>query len=146
MDVNDAAAVTPEHVYQLDRATARGRSKPFVDYFFERAVDTTLFVRSKPEIFGDPTRMLYLRGALHLVRAVGNETHKISHAHGSAILDRFGRVELAVGVENQYLAVPRELVLTLPPELQELLGYNMWGNLVGNVDGRHPRRWLERQQ
>ncbi len=48
--------------------------------------------------------------------------------------------------ENQYLAVPRELVLTLPPELQELLGYNMWGNLVGNVDGRHPRRWLERQQ
>ena len=44
--------------------------------------------------------------------------------------------------ENQYLAVPRETVRTLSPRLQELLGYNIHGNLVGNVDGRHPQKVL----
>ncbi len=45
--------------------------------------------------------------------------------------------------ENQYLAVPREIVRTLPRRLQELLGYNVHGNLIGNVDGRHPLKTLE---
>ena len=44
--------------------------------------------------------------------------------------------------ENQYLAVPRETVRQLPQRLQELLGYNVHGNLVGNVDGRHPLKSL----
>lgn len=46
--------------------------------------------------------------------------------------------------ENQYLAVPRETVLALPARLQELLGYNIHGNLLGNVDGRHPLRAIAR--
>ena len=44
--------------------------------------------------------------------------------------------------ENQYLAVPKETVRQLPQRLQELLGYNVHGNLVGNVDGRHPLKSL----
>lgn len=44
--------------------------------------------------------------------------------------------------ENQYLAVPREVARTLPQRLQELLGYSIHGNLVGNVDGRHPLKVL----
>lgn len=44
--------------------------------------------------------------------------------------------------ENQYLAVPRETVQGLSPRLQELLGYNVAGNLIGNVDGRHPLKTL----
>ncbi|MEX0783981.1 MAG: phytanoyl-CoA dioxygenase family protein [Dehalococcoidia bacterium] len=44
--------------------------------------------------------------------------------------------------ENQYLAVPRETVQQLPQRLQELLGYNVAGNLIGNVDGRHPLKTL----
>jgi ectoine hydroxylase-related dioxygenase (phytanoyl-CoA dioxygenase family) len=44
--------------------------------------------------------------------------------------------------ENQYLAVPHEIVTTLPQRLQELLGYNVHGNLIGNVDGRHPLKSL----
>jgi ectoine hydroxylase-related dioxygenase (phytanoyl-CoA dioxygenase family) len=44
--------------------------------------------------------------------------------------------------ENQYLAVPREVARALPQRLQELLGYNIHGNLVGNVDGRHPLKVL----
>ena len=44
--------------------------------------------------------------------------------------------------ENQYLAVPREIARTLSARLQELLGYNIHGNLVGNVDGRHPQKVL----
>ncbi len=45
--------------------------------------------------------------------------------------------------ENHILAVPRDVVRTLTPRLQELLGYNIHPPFVGNVDGRHPRRLLE---
>lgn len=45
--------------------------------------------------------------------------------------------------ENHILAVPREIVRTLPVRLQELLGYNIHPPFVGNVDGRHPRKTLE---
>lgn len=44
--------------------------------------------------------------------------------------------------ENHLLAVPPELVATLAPELQELLGYNVHPPFLGYVDGRHPRRVL----
>jgi ectoine hydroxylase-related dioxygenase (phytanoyl-CoA dioxygenase family) len=47
-------------------------------------------------------------------------------------------------VENHVLAVPREVVRTLPERLQELLGYNIRPPFMGYVDGRHPRKLLER--
>jgi ectoine hydroxylase-related dioxygenase (phytanoyl-CoA dioxygenase family) len=46
-------------------------------------------------------------------------------------------------VENHTLAVPREIVATLSPKLQELLGYNVYPPFIGYVDGRHPRRLLD---
>jgi ectoine hydroxylase-related dioxygenase (phytanoyl-CoA dioxygenase family) len=45
--------------------------------------------------------------------------------------------------ENHVLAVPRDVVRTLDPKLQELLGYGIHPPFVGYVDGRHPRRVLE---
>ncbi len=45
--------------------------------------------------------------------------------------------------ENHVLAVPREVVATLPKRLQELLGYNIYPPFVGYVDGHHPRRALQ---
>ena len=42
--------------------------------------------------------------------------------------------------ENHLVAVPRDLVATLPERLQELLGYNVHPPFLGYVDGRHPRR------
>jgi ectoine hydroxylase-related dioxygenase (phytanoyl-CoA dioxygenase family) len=45
--------------------------------------------------------------------------------------------------ENHVLAVPPHVVRTLPPRLQELLGYGIHPPFVGYVDGRHPRRVLE---
>ena len=45
--------------------------------------------------------------------------------------------------ENHVIAVPPEIVRTLDPRLQELLGYNIHPPFVGYVDGRHPRRALE---
>jgi ectoine hydroxylase-related dioxygenase (phytanoyl-CoA dioxygenase family) len=44
--------------------------------------------------------------------------------------------------ENHVLAVPQEVVRTLPERLQELLGYNIHPPFLGYVDGRHPRRVL----
>jgi ectoine hydroxylase-related dioxygenase (phytanoyl-CoA dioxygenase family) len=45
--------------------------------------------------------------------------------------------------ENHVTAVPVEVVRTLEPRLQELLGYNIFPPFLGYVDGRHPRRALE---
>jgi ectoine hydroxylase-related dioxygenase (phytanoyl-CoA dioxygenase family) len=46
-------------------------------------------------------------------------------------------------VENHVLAVPRDVVRTLPTRMQELLGYNIGPPFLGYVDGRHPRRTLD---
>lgn len=43
--------------------------------------------------------------------------------------------------ENHVLGVPKQIVNDLPHRLQELLGYNVVG-LLGNVDGRHPLKYL----
>jgi len=45
--------------------------------------------------------------------------------------------------ENHFLAVPRDVAVSLPARLQELLGYNIRPPFMGYVDGRHPRRVLE---
>ena len=45
--------------------------------------------------------------------------------------------------ENHVIGVPREVVRDLPPRLQELLGYNVYPPFLGNVDGRHPRKYLD---
>jgi ectoine hydroxylase-related dioxygenase (phytanoyl-CoA dioxygenase family) len=43
--------------------------------------------------------------------------------------------------ENQYLAVPREMVLRMPDELKRLIGYETFG-VLGVVDGVHPLKKL----
>ena len=48
--------------------------------------------------------------------------------------------------ENHVLGVPREIVRALPDRLVELLGYSIHGAFVGNVDGRHPRKYLDDQR
>lgn len=45
--------------------------------------------------------------------------------------------------ENHVIGVPRDVVRTLEPRLQELLGWNIHPPFLGNVDGRHPRKYLE---
>jgi ectoine hydroxylase-related dioxygenase (phytanoyl-CoA dioxygenase family) len=45
--------------------------------------------------------------------------------------------------ENHVIGVPRDVARTLPPRLQELLGYNVYPPFIGNVDGRHPRKYLD---
>ncbi|MEQ1786062.1 MAG: phytanoyl-CoA dioxygenase family protein [Acidimicrobiales bacterium] len=42
--------------------------------------------------------------------------------------------------ENHVTAVPVEVMRTLDPRLQELLGYNIFPPFLGYVDGRHPLR------
>lgn len=47
-------------------------------------------------------------------------------------------------LENQYLAVPRDVAAGLPSPLQSLLGYDVHVPFIGYVDGRHPARLLQR--
>jgi len=44
--------------------------------------------------------------------------------------------------ENHLVAVPPSVAAELPPEIAELLGYNVRPPFVGYVDGRHPRKYL----
>jgi ectoine hydroxylase-related dioxygenase (phytanoyl-CoA dioxygenase family) len=44
--------------------------------------------------------------------------------------------------ETHLVAVPPDVVRTLPERLQELLGYNVYPPFLGYVDGRHPGRVL----
>jgi ectoine hydroxylase-related dioxygenase (phytanoyl-CoA dioxygenase family) len=46
--------------------------------------------------------------------------------------------------ENHLLAVPADVARRLPDRMQELLGYNIHPPFLGYVDGRHPRRALDR--
>jgi ectoine hydroxylase-related dioxygenase (phytanoyl-CoA dioxygenase family) len=48
--------------------------------------------------------------------------------------------------ENHILGVPKEIVRELPERLQELLGYGVHPPFLGNVDGRHPRKYLDDQR
>jgi ectoine hydroxylase-related dioxygenase (phytanoyl-CoA dioxygenase family) len=45
--------------------------------------------------------------------------------------------------ENFFLEVPREVVRTLRPALQSLLGYSVYPPFMGMVDSMHPKRVLE---
>ena len=45
--------------------------------------------------------------------------------------------------ENHVIGVPKEIVRGLPPRLQELLGYGVFPPFLGNVDGRHPQKYVE---
>ena len=47
--------------------------------------------------------------------------------------------------ENQCLAVPPEIVATLDPKQQSLLGYNIYPPFMGYVDGRNPRKYLTKE-
>jgi ectoine hydroxylase-related dioxygenase (phytanoyl-CoA dioxygenase family) len=45
--------------------------------------------------------------------------------------------------ENHVISVPKEIVRKLPERLQELLGYGVYPPFLGNVDGRHPKKYLD---
>ena len=45
--------------------------------------------------------------------------------------------------ENFFLSVPKEVVRTLSPRAQALLGYELWPSVMGMVTGSHPAKSLE---
>ncbi|HWD26772.1 MAG TPA: phytanoyl-CoA dioxygenase family protein [Rhizomicrobium sp.] len=45
--------------------------------------------------------------------------------------------------ENFFLAVPRDVVRSMPPRLQALLGYSIWPPFMGMVTAHHPARTLD---
>jgi ectoine hydroxylase-related dioxygenase (phytanoyl-CoA dioxygenase family) len=44
--------------------------------------------------------------------------------------------------ENFFLSVPKEIVRTLSPRAQALLGYELWPSFMGMVTGSHPAKAL----
>lgn len=50
----------------------------------------------------------------------------------------------ARSLENQMLAVPKEIAEELPARVQELIGYSIYPPFMGYVDGMHPSKLLRR--
>jgi ectoine hydroxylase-related dioxygenase (phytanoyl-CoA dioxygenase family) len=48
--------------------------------------------------------------------------------------------------ENQQLGVPASLARTFPPRLQELVGYGVYGGLIGHIDKQSPAELLNGEQ
>lgn len=78
-------------------------------------------------------------------------TGKTFHGGGAnhTEVPRFGVViEYVAGYlrshENIQAAMPRDLVRALPERMQELIGYHLYPDFLGYVDGRHPRTALTR--
>lgn len=71
---------------------ARPTKHEFKDYFWTKGdEETTEFHISDVEVWGgDVTRILYLHGALHLVRTLDGGTYKVCNNEGARVLDRFG--------------------------------------------------------
>jgi ectoine hydroxylase-related dioxygenase (phytanoyl-CoA dioxygenase family) len=44
--------------------------------------------------------------------------------------------------ENFYLGIPREMVRSMSPKLQQLLGYDIWPSFMGMVTASHPSKAL----
>ena len=119
-----------------------------LDDFTEENGATVVFPGSHRWIGDEPTEhearravmpagslMIYLGGLLH-----GGGANRTDRSRLGVI------VEYCAGwlrpQENHVLGVPKQVVKGLPRALQELLGYNVVG-LLGNVDGRHPLKYLE---
>jgi ectoine hydroxylase-related dioxygenase (phytanoyl-CoA dioxygenase family) len=72
------------------------------------------------------------------------------HGGGANATDR-DRVGIAMNYcagwvrqqENQQLGLPAELVAQLEPRLQELIGYSVYGGLIGHIDKQAPFQLLE---
>ncbi len=45
--------------------------------------------------------------------------------------------------ENFFLAIPREMVRSMSPRLQQLVGYEIWPPFMGMVTASHPRKALD---
>ena len=64
----------------------------FKDFFWTQGdEETTEFDVANTVLWGNVTGVLYLHGALHLVRTIEGATYKVCNHEGTRVLDRFGQ-------------------------------------------------------
>ena len=120
-----------------------------IDEFTEANGGTRLVPASHGDFDGEPT----VRDAISISMPAGAAIMYVGSLWHGGGANGTGQVRRGVVMhyaaswlrpaENHCLAVPREVAKTLPPRLQELLGYNVHPPFLGNVDGRHPQRLLD---
>lgn len=101
------------------------------------------WVEQRPDAQTDTVRAVMPAGSVMFF--LGNVFH--GGGANSTERPRLGVIlEYVVGwlrpQENHILGVPKAIVRQAPERLQELLGYNIHPPFLGNVDGRHPRKYL----
>ncbi|MBA4795249.1 phytanoyl-CoA dioxygenase family protein [Phenylobacterium sp.] len=90
----------------------------------------------KPAVMPAGSAMVFQGHMLH--RGGANRSDAPRLALTNQYCQPWGRTQ-----ENFFLGVPRELVRTMSPRLQALLGYSIWHPFMGHVTASHPLKTLD---
>lgn len=90
----------------------------------------------KPAAMPAGAAIVFLGTLLH--RGGANRSQRPRLAFTNQYCEPWARTQ-----ENFYLGVPRDWTARMSPELQSLLGYNIWPPFMGQVTASHPLKSLE---
>lgn len=90
----------------------------------------------KPMVMPAGAAIVFQATLLH--RGGANRGKAARQAFTNQYCEPWGRTQ-----ENFFLGVPQDLVKTMSPRLQRLLGYDIWPPFMGHVTASHPLKTLE---
>jgi len=85
-----------------------------------------------------PSGAAFIMAGTLIHRGGGNRTDRPRLAFTNQYCEPWARTQ-----EAWHLSIPKEMVRTMSPRLQTLLGYDIWPSFMGMVSGSHPRKTLE---
>jgi ectoine hydroxylase-related dioxygenase (phytanoyl-CoA dioxygenase family) len=164
--INLMPGETPQGIHTDDGFYRQPRSSPAVGYSVIGAIDAFTAANGATEII--PGSHLWTEADIERRRAEpgGLERHlvpmeipagaafvfpgKLLHRGGANTTDKprlaFTNQYCAGWArpqENFFLSVPKDVVRTMSPRAQALLGYELWPTFMGMVTGSHPAKSLE---
>lgn len=90
----------------------------------------------RPMVMPAGAAIVFQATLLH--RGGANRSKAARQAFTNQYCEPWGRTQ-----ENFFLGVPQDLVKTMSPRLQRLLGYDIWPPFMGHVTASHPLKTLE---
>lgn len=85
-----------------------------------------------------PAGAAFIMAGTLIHRGGGNRTDRPRLAFTNQYCEPWARTQ-----EAWHLSIPKEMVRTMSPRLQTLLGYDIWPSFMGMVSGSHPRKALD---
>jgi ectoine hydroxylase-related dioxygenase (phytanoyl-CoA dioxygenase family) len=85
-----------------------------------------------------PAGAAFIMSGTLIHRGGGNRSDRPRLAFTNQYCEPWARTQ-----EAWHLSIPKEMVRTMSPRLQTLLGYDIWPSFMGMVSGSHPRKTLD---